>query len=261
MPLQPAQYDETAWMTGQGASWTNWENFLDDFNFNETEAGMAFNISRRSGFEIVASNMAYVTYLFEHYPYRSPIMPFKTFMRDTTFGHIANAVTGGKAFPWEEMTDQAVQRHYLDAKSEDVPAEKVKTKEYVLIDWTENDPQNRIESLAESQSVYIGSAIYTAGLTDVTEKFHVSEVAALLGLTLFVAGYGLGPMIFAPLSEMPFFGRTSIYVGTLVVFVGLQPAVIYAKNFGMLLAFRFLTGFFGSRELQIQPSAKIAADH
>lgn len=26
----------------------------------------------------------------------------------------------------------------------------------------------------------------------------------------------------------------------------LQFAVIYAKNFGMLLAFRFLTGFFGS---------------
>lgn len=42
--------------------------------------------------------------------------------------------------------------------------------------------------------VYIGSAIYSAGLLDVMEVFGVSQVAALLGLTLFVAGYGLGPV-------------------------------------------------------------------
>lgn len=48
------------------------------------------------------------------------------------------------------------------------------------------------------------------------------------------------------MSEMPFFGRNPIYIGTLLAFVLLQLAVIYAKNFGMLLAFRFLTGFIGS---------------
>lgn len=41
-------------------------------------------------------------------------------------------------------------------------------------------------------------------------------------------------------------GRSPVYVFTLVVFVFFQFAVIYAKNFGMLLAFRFLTGFLGS---------------
>jgi DHA1 family multidrug resistance protein-like MFS transporter len=53
-------------------------------------------------------------------------------------------------------------------------------------------------------------------------------------------------MIWAPLSELPAVGRSPVYVFTLVVFVFFQFAVIYAKNFGMLLAFRFLTGFFGS---------------
>jgi len=48
------------------------------------------------------------------------------------------------------------------------------------------------------------------------------------------------------MSEMPFFGRNPIYLGTLLVFVCLQPAVIYAKKFGMLLAFRFITGFVSS---------------
>jgi MFS transporter, DHA1 family, multidrug resistance protein len=53
-------------------------------------------------------------------------------------------------------------------------------------------------------------------------------------------------MVWAPLSEIPQIGRNPIYIGTLIVFVALQLPVIFTKNFGMLLAFRFLTGFFGS---------------
>ena len=41
-------------------------------------------------------------------------------------------------------------------------------------------------------AVYLGSAIYTAGIPGVSAEFHVSNVAALVGLTTFVAGYGLG---------------------------------------------------------------------
>lgn len=41
-------------------------------------------------------------------------------------------------------------------------------------------------------AVYIGGAVYTAGIPDVSEQFHVSNVAATLGLSLFVAGYGIG---------------------------------------------------------------------
>jgi DHA1 family multidrug resistance protein-like MFS transporter len=51
-------------------------------------------------------------------------------------------------------------------------------------------------------SVYIGSAIYTAGAVEVAQQFGVSSVASTLGLTLFVAGYGLGGsiLIFAVVS-------------------------------------------------------------
>jgi len=81
---------------------------------------------------------------------------------------------------------------------------------------------------------------------EITQQFGVSQVVAILGLTLFVAGYGLGPMLFAPMSEIPQFGRNPVYISTLFVFVFFNFGVIYAKNIGMLLAFRFLTGFFGS---------------
>lgn len=149
-----------------------------------------------------------------------------------------------------------------------------KGKDMYIVDWyDENDPEvctcnyssnltNRLQnprnwSLGKKLfvtgliclltfSVYIGSAIYTAGLVGVEEQFGVGQVAATLGLTLFVAGYGLGPMIWSPMSEIPQIGRNPVYIGTLIVFVFFQFAIIYAKNFGMLLAFRFLTGFFGS---------------
>lgn len=98
-------------------------------------------------------------------------------------------------------------------------------------------------------SVYIGSAIYSAGITDVMSHFGVSQVAATLGLTVFVAGYGLGPMIWSPLSEIPQTGRNPIYIITLLLFVVLQVPTALATNFGMLLAFRFLTGFIGSPSL------------
>lgn len=53
-------------------------------------------------------------------------------------------------------------------------------------------------------------------------------------------------MIWSPMSEIPQIGRNPIYIGTLLIFVALQPAVGYAVNIGMLLAFRFITGFIGS---------------
>lgn len=97
--------------------------------------------------------------------------------------------------------------------------------------------------------MYVGSAIYTAGIPDITQSFGVSRVAATLGLTLFVIGYALGPMIFAPASEIPQIGRGPVYIGTLALFVVLQVPTALATNFGMLLAFRFITGFVGSPSL------------
>ncbi|KAF2472291.1 benomyl/methotrexate resistance protein [Lindgomyces ingoldianus] len=98
-------------------------------------------------------------------------------------------------------------------------------------------------------SVYIGSAIYSAGIPDVMHTFGVSQVAATLGLTLYVAGYGLGPMVWAPMSEIPFIGRNPVYMMTLFIFVMFQIPTALSSNFGMLLAFRFLTGLFGSPAL------------
>ncbi|KAK4547242.1 hypothetical protein LTR36_000897 [Oleoguttula mirabilis] len=134
-----------------------------------------------------------------------------------------------------------------------------KGRDLHIVSWYgPNDPENpqnwssakkvfvTFEICLLTTSVYIGSSIYSAGTTSVVAIFGVSEVAATLGLTLFVAGYGIGPLLWSPMSEVPQIGRNPIYLGTLAVFVALQAPTALASNFGMLLAFRFLTGFFGS---------------
>ncbi|PPQ86530.1 hypothetical protein CVT25_007181 [Psilocybe cyanescens] len=98
-------------------------------------------------------------------------------------------------------------------------------------------------------SVYIGSAIYTPSIPGIIEHFNVSKTTATLGLSLYVIGYGVGPLIFSPLSEVPSIGRTPVYMATLLIFVLLQLPTIYAPNIQTLLAMRFFAGFFGSPAL------------
>jgi DHA1 family multidrug resistance protein-like MFS transporter len=105
-------------------------------------------------------------------------------------------------------------------------------------------------------AVYVGSSIYSSGISgpnpdSVTQHFDVSQTTGLVGLTVFVLGYGVGPMLWAPVSEFPQVGRLPVYVGTLVIFVGVQFPTIYANNIHTLLAMRFLAGFFGSPCLAI----------
>ncbi|WBW74167.1 plasma membrane xenobiotic transmembrane transporter Mfs1 [Schizosaccharomyces osmophilus] len=98
-------------------------------------------------------------------------------------------------------------------------------------------------------SVYVGSAIYTPGEIEMMGVMHVGEVPITLGLTMFVIGYAVGPLLFSPLSELPKIGRLRIYLATLLVFICLQIPTALGNSLGVLLPMRFLAGFFGSPAL------------
>ncbi|KAH8891434.1 MFS general substrate transporter [Thozetella sp. PMI_491] len=98
-------------------------------------------------------------------------------------------------------------------------------------------------------SVYIGSSIYTPGEQSWAEEFRTGEIVATLGLSVYVLGYGLGPMLFSPMSEMPQFGRSGIYFWNLLLFVLLQLPIGFASNIQMFLVFRFITGFLSGPAL------------
>lgn len=95
-------------------------------------------------------------------------------------------------------------------------------------------------------SVYMGSAVYTPGIEELMHDFGIGRVVATLPLTLFVIGYGVGPLVFSPMSENAIFGRTSIYIITLFLFVILQIPTALVNNIAGLCILRFLGGFFAS---------------
>ncbi|KAI7255020.1 MFS general substrate transporter [Hortaea werneckii] len=130
---------------------------------------------------------------------------------------------------------------------------------HILVDWyTTTDPSNpqnwslAKKSLVSLQiclytlAVYMGSAIYTPAIGGVMAEFHVGEETALLGLSLYVLAYGIGPLIFSPLSEIPRVGRNPAYMVTMGIFVILLVPSGVVDSFAGLMGLRFLQGFFGS---------------
>jgi hypothetical protein len=53
---------------------------------------------------------------------------------------------------------------------------------------------------AKSYNRTCASALYTLTYAQLTQEFHVSREVATLGLSLFVAGLGLGPMVSFPVA-------------------------------------------------------------
>ncbi|KFY42560.1 hypothetical protein V494_02360 [Pseudogymnoascus sp. VKM F-4513 (FW-928)] len=144
----------------------------------------------------------------------------------------------------------------VDWYSADDPAnpQNWSTKKKVLVAfeiWYDNLTSSQHTVYLQSSSlytftIYIGSAIYAPSITGVMEDFDVSEVVASLGLALYVMSYGLGALLWSPLSEIPVLGRNSIYIVTFFIFVILLIPTALAENIGGLLVLRFLLGWFGS---------------
>jgi MFS transporter, DHA1 family, multidrug resistance protein len=80
----------------------------------------------------------------------------------------------------------------------------------------------------------------------IIEAWGVSATAASLGLALYVLGYGIGPLIFSPCSEIPIIGRNPPYMMTFAIFVILCVPTALVNNITGLLIHRFLQGLFGS---------------
>ncbi|KAH7397428.1 benomyl/methotrexate resistance protein [Pyrenochaeta sp. MPI-SDFR-AT-0127] len=126
----------------------------------------------------------------------------------------------------------------------------VVTEEPYLVSWDgDADPLNPrsmtklrrwaivLICAASSLCVYLGP------------DFGSSRLVCTLGLSLFVAGLGTGPMILSPLSE--FFGRRPIYICSFTFFlIWMIPCAVAQKMQTMLVA-RFLDGLAGSAFLSV----------
>ncbi|KAK6463719.1 multidrug resistance [Scheffersomyces coipomensis] len=191
------------------------------------------------------------------------------FIRDSFVGRLVYHLSKHKYFAHpEEYKDYVVPEKYLEEvpvrnssseSSENSSNNNVDESQQVVVDWEgENDPENPINWPTYQKAffifqvsflttiVYMGSAIYTPGVTQIMEEFNISQTTATLPLTMFVIGYGLGPMVFSPMSENAIFGRTSIYIVTLFIFFILQIPTALATDIVSLSILRFLGGVFAS---------------
>jgi DHA1 family multidrug resistance protein-like MFS transporter len=66
----------------------------------------------------------------------------------------------------------------------------------------------------------MGSSIIAASEPGIMNEFGVSAQAASLGLSLYTLAYGCGPLLWSPLSEIPFIGRNPPYVLTVSMSFG-----------------------------------------
>lgn len=128
-----------------------------------------------------------------------------------------------------------------------------------LVSWIEHDGQNP-RNFSRSRrwgitgiyaistlSVSFSSSVYSGGIPSIVQDFRVSEEVALLGVSLFVLGFAVGPLFWAPLSET--FGRRTMFVMTFGVFTAFNIGSAFARNITQLLVLRFLAGSFGSSSM------------
>ena len=76
---------------------------------------------------------------------------------------------------------------------------------------------------------------------------------ALLGVTTYLLGMGIGSIIFAPLSELV--GRRPVYIVSMIIFLLLLLPSALAQNIASILVSRFFGGFFGSALMSNSPAS------
>ncbi|KAI3335786.1 major facilitator superfamily domain-containing protein [Ustulina deusta] len=141
------------------------------------------------------------------------------------------------------------------------PVEPNTQRRYRLVTFQPNDPENP-KNWSKGFKWYItmvvattcfvvafASSIVTPDIEGVADEFGVSYEVALLSITLFVVGFGVGPLAFAPLSEV--YGRQVIYVSTLFIAVVFVIPCALAKNITTLLVSRAIDGIAFSAPITI----------
>ncbi|KGQ87496.1 multidrug resistance protein [Candida albicans P87] len=122
-----------------------------------------------------------------------------------------------------------------------------------LVEWVDGDKHNPKNISKAKKWLYtlvlgaicfvvaLGSAIVTGDMERPAEYFGVSEeVIILASVTVFVIGFGVGPLVFAPMSEEV--GRKPIYVVTLFIAVVFIVPCGAAKNIATLIVCRLIDG-------------------
>lgn len=91
------------------------------------------------------------------------------------------------------------------------------------------------------------SSAYSGGVEQILATFNVGEEVVTLGISLFVLGFAIGPLLWAPMSEL--YGRQVLFIGTYAMLTAFNAGAAGSPNIQSLLILRFFAGAFGSSPL------------
>ena len=129
------------------------------------------------------------------------------------------------------------------------------------VDYLPNDPQDAIafsttkkwlittHQAVATLAVTFASSAYSGAVNNIIKYFEVSHEVATLGVSLYVLGFAIGPLLWAPLSEL--YGRQQVLVITLMAITAFNAGAAGVNTMPALLVRRFFAGATGSSTLNI----------
>lgn len=148
------------------------------------------------------------------------------------------------------LTPEVEQYPYSGSGTDDDP---------YVVTWIPNDPRNPMNysklkkwtltmlvAIATLAVAFVSSA-YSGGASEVIRDFGCSQEVYTLGISLFVLGFAVGPLMWAPMSEL--FGRQILFIGTYAALTAFNAGAAGAQNIQTLIIVRFFAGAFGSSPL------------
>lgn len=98
----------------------------------------------------------------------------------------------------------------------------------------------------------LGCALFAPATNEISAHFSLAQQTTLLGTSLYVLGFALGPLVFAPASEL--IGRRTPLVAGMLGCAILSLAAGAANDAQTLLITRFFAGAFGASPLCVVPA-------
>lgn len=153
---------------------------------------------------------------------------------------------------WDQagVTDSVLNHHYSGEGTVESP---------YIVDFLPEDTHNPylfpewkkwmitiLQAIATLAVAFVSTA-FSGGIFQVIRFFRIDQEIAILGISLFVLGFAIGPLFWAPLSE--FYGRRLLFFITYMAMTAFNAGAAGAQNIETLIILRFFAGAFGSSPL------------
>lgn len=122
-----------------------------------------------------------------------------------------------------------------------------------LVDPTE--PKSRCRVMIAALATYatmvvtLASAIFATAVPSLMRIYQIDREVATLGVSLFVLGFALGPVVWASFSELK--GRYLPFIISVFGFMVFSFGTAVSKNMASILVCRYFAGFFGAGPLTL----------